>query len=212
MASIEERLEKLFSELVEFRQEFTKLDKEAENLNEIAMNAAVTAGQTGKHIRIYTEISNQIASSAKKMTKIVEKNREEANSILNIILKIMSSNSLTKNFSKSNQFIQNKINIDFMKLKISSIKEEWKHYIRSINNHVYPAKSNLKSILQIQYKLFGIYSCLMIESINLDKYQYTSISNLGRNLSQSYEKSILTLQKLITILKRIAQLISHLYS
>ena len=77
MKTTENNLKNLFNTLVEFRQECTQLDKEAESLNEIAMNAAVTAGQTGKSVRVYTEISRQIALSAKKMQIFIDKNRLE---------------------------------------------------------------------------------------------------------------------------------------
>ena len=66
MANFESNLKSLFNILADLRQEFNYLNVEAENLNEIAMNAAVTAGQTGKSIRVYTEISNHIAISSKK--------------------------------------------------------------------------------------------------------------------------------------------------
>ena len=205
-----ERLRILFSELVSFRQEFLQLDKEAENLNEIAMNAAVTAAQTGKSIRVYTEISNQIAQSAKKMTVMIEKNRQEANHILNEILKATSTNNLNKHFIHSQKNITNEHNKRYLAKKVALNDKEWKQYIKKINRHIYPEKTYLKSILQIQYKLFGIHNCLIIESSNLDNIQSNSIENLSKNLSQSYETSIACIQNLTRILKVITKLISNL--
>ncbi|WP_186645729.1 hypothetical protein [Fluviispira vulneris] len=210
MNNNQEQLKKLFNILGELRQEFNQLDKEAENLNEIAMNAAVTAAQTGKSIRIYTEISNQIAYSSKKMKNFIEKSRFEINSIFNFTLKVLSSNSLDCKLSGAISIIKNKSNLNYLQKKSKAIELNWKSDIKKISNHIYPAKAILKCILQIQYKLFGAYNSLIIESINLDGNQKTAISALSDNLNNSFESSIYCIEKLFLILKKICRLIKSL--
>ena len=189
MANFESNLKSLFNILADLRQEFNYLNVEAENLNEIAMNAAVTAGQTGKSIRVYTEISNHIAISSKKMKSFILKNRNEVNSILNLTLKILSNNVL---------FIDEKIKL-LRKLEYKTIKE--------LITHVYQTKSFLKSILQLQYKLFGVYNCLLIEAIQLEGSSYSAIKTLSESLYHSFEITISSIDKLFLILKKISRLV-----
>ena len=150
MINFESNLKSLFNILADLRQEFNFLNIEAEKLNEIAMNAAVTAGQTGKSIRVYTEISNHIASSSKKMKNFINKNRNEVNSILNLTLKILSNDLMNNKY----HHVDNK--------KIKCLKESEQKAFKELIQHVYQTKTFLKSILQLQYKLFGVYNCLLI--------------------------------------------------
>ena len=210
MKTTENNLKNLFNTLVEFRQECTQLDKEAESLNEIAMNAAVTAGQTGKSVRVYTEISRQIALSAKKMQIFIDKNRLEVNNILNLTLKILSTHNLNKNYIESEKKITEKNNQIFIRQKIASTNNNWKKNIRIVNTHIFPSKALLRSILQVQYRLFGAYNCLLIESIHLEGTQHSAIKTLSENLFHSYENSILCIERLFSMLKKISRLIQIL--
>jgi hypothetical protein len=210
MSATDYHLTTLFNTLVAFRQECTQLDKEAEGLSEIAMNAAVTAGQTGKSIRIYTEISRQIAHSSKKMQILIDKNRFEVNQILNFTLKVLSQSNLNENYVRAEEKIKEAINLHFIKQKTASLQSQWKKNIRTIQSHLFPSKSLLRSLLQLQYRLFGAYNCLLIESIHLEGTQYSAIKALSENLLHSYERSILCLERLFSMLKKITRLIQIL--
>lgn len=162
MINFESNLKSLFNILADLRQEFNFLNIEAEKLNEIAMNAAVTAGQTGKSIRVYTEISNHIASSSKKMKNFINKNRNEVNSILNLTLKILSNDLMNNKYHHVDNKKMLKSNSLFIKEKIKCLKESEQKAFKELIQHVYQTKTFLKSILQLQYKLFGVYNCLLI--------------------------------------------------
>ncbi|APJ04003.1 hypothetical protein [Silvanigrella aquatica] len=203
MNSVEINLKYLYGILAELRQEINFLNVEAEKLNEIAMNAAVTAGQTGKSLRIYTEISNQIAGSSKKMKNLIDKNRNEVNLILNLTLKILSNNMLSSKFimvGNDNIIIENK---NLINEKISDINLSEKLIIKELISHIYHSKTFLKSILQLQYKLFGIHNCLVIEAIQLEGSSFSAIKTLSESLHSSSEITIYCIDKLFSLLKKI---------
>lgn len=203
MESVENNLKYLFTILAELRQEFNYLNIEAENLNEIAMNAAVTAGQTGKSIRVYTEISNQIAGSSKKMKNFIDKNRNEVNSILNLTLKILSNDMMNNKYLKVDRAKILNHNLIFLNEKINCLEVSEKNTIKQLISHIYHAKTFLRSIHQLQYKLFGLYNCLLIESIQLDGASYSAIKTLSESLYHSFEITIYCVDKLFSILKKI---------
>ncbi|KAB8040477.1 hypothetical protein GCL60_00755 [Silvanigrella paludirubra] len=207
MANFESNLKSLFNILADLRQEFNYLNVEAENLNEIAMNAAVTAGQTGKSIRVYTEISNHIAISSKKMKSFILKNRNEVNSILNLTLKILSNDMMNNKYHLVNSSKSLKNNVLFIDEKIKILRKLEYKTIKELITHVYQTKSFLKSILQLQYKLFGVYNCLLIEAIQLEGTSYSAIKTLSESLYHSFEITISSIDKLFLILKKISRLV-----
>ena len=207
MANFESNLKSLFNILADLRQEFNYLNVEAENLNEIAMNAAVTAGQTGKSIRVYTEISNHIAISSKKMKSFILKNRNEVNSILNLTLKILSNDMMNNKYHLVNSTKSLKNNVLFIDEKIKLLRKLEYKTIKELITHVYQTKSFLKSILQLQYKLFGVYNCLLIEAIQLEGSSYSAIKTLSESLYHSFEITISSIDKLFLILKKISRLV-----
>jgi hypothetical protein len=207
MANFESNLKSLFNILADLRQEFNYLNVEAENLNEIAMNAAVTAGQTGKSIRVYTEISNHIAISSKKMKSFILKNRNEVNSILNLTLKILSNDMMNNKYHLVNSSKSLKNNVLFIDEKIKLLRKLEYKTIKELITHVYQTKSFLKSILQLQYKLFGVYNCLLIEAIQLEGTSYSAIKTLSESLYHSFEITISSIDKLFLILKKISRLV-----
>ena len=73
--------------------------------------------------------------------------------------------------------------------------------------HVYQTKSFLKSILQLQYKLFGVYNCLLIEAIQLEGSSYSAIKTLSESLYHSFEITISSIDKFFLILKKISRLV-----
>lgn len=207
MANFESNLKLLFNILADLRQEFNYLNVEAENLNEIAMNAAVTAGQTGKSIRVYTEISNHIALSSKKMKNFIHKNRNEVNSILNLTLKILSNDMINNKYHLLNRSKSLKDNVLFIDEKIKLLRKVEYKTIKELITHVYQTKTFLKSILQLQYKLFGVYNCLLIEAIQLEGSSYSAIKTLSESLYHSFEITISSIDKLFLILKKISRLV-----
>ncbi len=207
MANFESNLKSLFNILADLRQEFNYLNVEAENLNEIAMNAAVTAGQTGKSIRVYTEISNHIAISSKKMKSFILKNRNEVNSILNLTLKILSNDMMNNKYHLVNSSKSLKNNVLFIDEKIKLLRKLEYKTIKELITHVYQTKSFLKSILQLQYKLFGVYNCLLLEAIQLEGTSYSAIKTLSESLYHSFEITISSIDKLFLILKKISRLV-----
>ncbi|WP_397600690.1 hypothetical protein [Silvanigrella sp.] len=207
MANFESNLKLLFNILADLRQEFNYLNVEAENLNEIAMNAAVTAGQTGKSIRVYTEISNHIALSSKKMKNFIHKNRNEVNSILNLTLKILSNDMMNNKYHLVNRSKSLKDNVLFIDEKIKLLRKVEYKTIKELITHVYQTKTFLKSILQLQYKLFGVYNCLLIEAIQLEGSSYSAIKTLSESLYHSFEITISSIDKLFLILKKISRLV-----
>ncbi len=207
MANFESNLKLLFNILADLRQEFNYLNVEAENLNEIAMNAAVTAGQTGKSIRVYTEISNHIGLSSKKMKNFIHKNRNEVNSILNLTLKILSNDMINNKYHLLNRSKSLKDNVLFIDEKIKLLRKVEYKTIKELITHVYQTKTFLKSILQLQYKLFGVYNCLLIEAIQLEGSSYSAIKTLSESLYHSFEITISSIDKLFLILKKISRLV-----
>lgn len=206
----EQSLKNLFNILADLRKEFNFLNNEADCLNEIAMNAAVTAGQTGKSIRIYTEISNHIAHSAKKMHNYITKNKNEVNTILNLTLKIMSNNTLNSKYHlvhNSKTILGNK---NLIKEKMYELKISDNLLIQELVSHIYQAKTYLKTILQLQYKLFGVYNCLQIEAIQLEGTAYHAIKTLSESLFNSFDITINSIDKLFSILKKISRIIKNI--
>ncbi|RDB36495.1 MAG: hypothetical protein DCC88_05025 [Spirobacillus cienkowskii] len=210
MTKFNSSFKNLFNILVELRQEFNCLSLETENLNEIAMNAAVTAGQTGNSIRIYTEISNQIANSSKKMKNFIDKNRSEVNTILNLTLKILSNNMMNNKYLETTMGNSTKNNAILLKEKLDKINLYDLKIFDDLAFHVYKTKAFLKTILQLQYKLFGLYNCLMIEAIELEASSYTAIKTLSDSLYKSFEMTIPCLENLFAILKKILRIIKNL--
>ena len=206
MNIVENNLKCLYNILAELRQEFNYLNIEAEKLNEIAMNAAVTAGQTGKSIRVYTEISNQIASSSKKMKNFIDKNRFEVNSILNLTLKILSNDMINNKYLEVNKSRILNANVIFINDKIKSLNNSERKIIKELIAHIYQTKTFLRSILQLQYKLFGLYNCLLIEAIQLEGSSLSAIKTLSESLYNSFEVTIYCIDKLFSILKKITRL------
>ncbi len=206
----ESSLRNLFNILADLRKEFNFLNIEAERLNEIAMNAAVTAGQTGKAIRVYTEISNHIASSSKKMQNFIVKNKNEVNSILGLTLKVLSNNMLNVKYHEMNTNKSLIENAKHISEKIVELKANDYSIIKELVGHIYQTKTYLRTILQLQYKLFGVYNCLQIEAIQLEGNAYHAIKTLSESLFNSFEITINCIDKLFSILKKISRIIKNL--
>jgi hypothetical protein len=171
----------------------------AEEVQEVAMNAAVSASHTGNHIRVFTEIARQIDHTAQKITNSAANTRAEIDEASNLILKAVLDQSHLRKYADACEGIQGHRNQQILTARMIKIEANVKAKLRCVFIHLFRSQSQIKSLIQLQNRLFAILNAIKIESISLHENEQSTILSLAQSLEDSHIKGLEKLETLYTM-------------
>lgn len=201
--TIEELISDLFKECNQIRETIGVIGKSAEQIKAIAINAAVAATHTGIHVKIFTEIANQVEKSGKKIDHATREVRREIDDAINFNLKIVITQSHLNKYNRAlpnilDQKNRNLISACCEKLENISVAD-----LKKLFGHVLKCEGIAKNLLLYQGHLFSILNCIKIEANNLEGKELTIILSLAEILEGNHQSCVELLQNALLQIRNI---------
>jgi len=202
MSSSRNLMFELFVDCNLIRALCNKLQLEAEKIQEISMNAAIAAGHTGGHIKTFAEIARQIGNSSTRLASKVGQMRSKTNEIVNKTLAALISANQQSYFERCFPNVKNENNT----LLIKNILEKIEHALYQTREEIYAGlqsiKSDLRSVEEIQRRVWAVITRLNIEASVMDAEEELFITSISETLKDSNDRSCLAFYELIEVIKK----------
>jgi DNA repair exonuclease SbcCD ATPase subunit len=206
----DQHLERLFRDCTELRAGFNRIEREAEKVRGISMNAAVVAAQIGSHVKVFNEVATQIATSAQRMKQRTTQMRDEVNEIVNLTLRAQVVNSRIDKMETALAIMQSSRNRALVLGARDAGYGQLRAIMREIGTHVQPTNSLLKTVMQYQYRMIAALNALKVETVDLVGAQQQAMAALADSLSETTDSGIASLEEVLSILKTITFLTNSL--
>lgn len=203
----------IFAECNRSREVLGNIVKITEQVQEISMNAAVSASHTGNHIRIFTEIARQIHLTTQKILGYASCARSEIDQVSNQILKAVLNQSHLQKYQSAAADIQGERNSEILTATIGKLEADVMEKIQSVYFGLFRCQAFIKNLIQMQNRIFAILNSMKIESISLNDQEQIIIQSLTENLEESHISGMEGIEYLFTMISSIRHKIrTNLYS
>lgn len=203
MTSFGDQLADLYRTCIDLRNRFATIERDAEHIQEISMNASVVAGQTGRYMRVFNEIAQQIALTSKRSFHRTTTMRYEVNQIVNFNLQALITERRLQQFVMANPGIKQQRNDLLVNKTMRGYTKQIQGTMHVIYKHINVTEALLKTILQYQYRTFAALNALRIEAINLHGTEYSAIITLSDSLTDIVDNSSHRMEDILRTLKQI---------
>ncbi|MFW7381056.1 MAG: hypothetical protein ACOH5I_19730 [Oligoflexus sp.] len=184
MTDKKKQIEQLFRDCLILRRQFNEIEKDLENIHDIAMNAAVAAGQTGSLMRIFSEIANQISQTIRRMNQLIPSLRDEVNHTMNSILRILVIERRLEKYQLAARHIQQERN----KLLLQQIISRQYQHIAELGSKAYHylnvVETMIRTLRQHYQRLYASHELLKMESTHLYGGQSEAMLQMADNFAK----------------------------
>ena len=195
----------IFTECNRSREMLGDIVKTAEHVQEISMNAAVSASHTGNHIRIFTEMARQIHHTAQKILAYAASTREEIDHASNQILNAVLNQSHLQKYNLAAVGLQGTRNATILNATIQNLEYEVVEKIRAVYFGLLRCQSYIKNLVQMQNRIFAILNSMKIETIGLSEQEQIIVQSLTEALEENHDMGLRGIEYLAAMIGAIRQ-------
>lgn len=188
----------LYAQCNRTRESIGQIVQSAEQVQEISMNASVCASHTGNHIRLFSEIANQIDQAAKRILTLAGHTRNEIDRATNLVLQMVIAQGQLRKYEQALAGISNPRNRQILLAKTQRFHASISDKLRVVLSHLSQALSMAKTLTQLQNRLFAILTAIKVESIALADGELTTIMSLAEILDQCHTDCLERLEGLLS--------------
>jgi hypothetical protein len=203
MPSYSSQIAALFSACTDLRQTFIAVHRQAEMVHELAMNASLTAAQTGTHVKTCTEIAYQISITGKRMRTLVEAIRVEVNQITNLVLTAFVHEQRLEKYREALAAVLSRTNASLLQGTIEVYVANVLTDAQKIANHIHQVLADLRGLDQCQSRLFVALCAFEIESTDLYGADAQIIVSLVESLQAAIDDGAIQIQRISRVVSQV---------
>lgn len=193
-------VKQIFVDSNALRENLLHFHTEARAVQEVAMNAAVAAGQTGSHARVFTEIATQIERTARKILAATDRARVQTDAAATASLRAVRAMTFLNKYISVERTITgaNRILLD---APMSTLSRQVANDLSAVLSRLNRCEAALRTMRQLHYRLFGALSSIQVEAIQLSCSELATIESLAESLSVIQERIHLRLGNIFQLIE-----------
>lgn len=154
----------LFREAYRIQDLATQIQKQADILKEISMNAAIAAGHSGEQARVFIEIAKQIGNIALYLNETIVGIHEKTTFMSNRLLQCVLIDGRREKFIQSLNRLETESNMAIVKRVVSEISNELYELIQVIQSKLTFLKPEQERLKLLINRIWSITTSLRISS------------------------------------------------
>lgn len=189
----------IYSECNRTREILGLVVKSAEEIQEIAMNAAVSASHTGDKARVFTDIARHIDYTSKKVVHNAQMARDFIDEATHLILKAVMDQSNWEKYDKALAHMPPGKNRECVIAQCYHIEHALHSKLRTILTCLHRTESTVELLVQHQNRTFAILNTVKIEASNLHGDQLSTVLSLEESLELCHGDGLTKLESIFTL-------------
>lgn len=204
--AINSQITVLYEHCTSLRRIFIAIERQVEVVQEISLNASVSAGQLGSHATACAEIAQQVNGTARRMRGYIDSMRREVNEITGQVLTMLIQTGRLEKYEAARVSVVGAGNQQAVAAVVDQITMLVVDMAASLQQNVHQASAMLRLLARCHQRLFIALSALEIEAVNLSPAHSQVIMALVDRLGKVADDGAEQVEDATKVLGRIRKL------
>lgn len=173
----------LYERCTALRRIFIAIEQQAQVVQEVSLNASVSAGHLGSHATACGEIAQQVNGTARRMAASIETMREEVNHITNQVLTMLVHTSRFEKYELAYPSVSGASNQEAVREILDTLRNGIVDMAARLQHHVHRTQAQLRLLARCHQRLFIALSAFEIAAVDLSHASSAVIMALVDRLS-----------------------------
>ncbi len=186
----EKCLHKLFRDSHCIHELTSLLQEQSINIQEISMNAAVAAGQSGNQSRVFAEIAKQIGMISSLMIETISEIQITTGKMNNRMLECIVKSAQYNQFSIAQELLKEPKNRELVEQTIDELVRSMVQLLEASARDLQSIKTHYRHLLLVNNRIWSIAMNLKISANMVEAEERSFFSSIAESLEQMNVKTV----------------------